>query len=168
MSQRSLRFGLLGCGKIAERHANLLGNNEVTGAKLTAVCDIDGPCARTFASSYGVDAYSSIDEMMKSGKVDIVSVLTPSGTHAANVIELATYGRPIVVEKPMALTLVDADRMIEACDLNGVKLFVSWRRRENGTFQDSRRTRCSCRGRWQHVRLSGPAPCCFGPISVRR
>ena len=47
-------------------------------------------------------------------RIDVVSVLTPSGLHCDNVLELAEYGRPLVVEKPMALRLEDADRMIEA------------------------------------------------------
>ena len=58
-------------------------------------------------------------------------VLTPSGAHCANVLELVEYGRPIVVEKPMALRLEDADRMIEACDAHGVKLFVVHQNRYN-------------------------------------
>ena len=58
-------------------------------------------------------------------------MLTPSGAHCANVLELVEYGRPIVVEKPMALRLEDADRMIEACDAHGVKLFVVHQNRYN-------------------------------------
>ena len=64
-------------------------------------------------------------------RIDVFSVLTPSGAHCPNVLELAEYGRPIVVEKPMALRLEDADRMIDACDAHAVKLFVVHQNRYN-------------------------------------
>ena len=64
-------------------------------------------------------------------RIDVFSVLTPSGAHCDNVLDLVQYGRPIVVEKPLALRLDDADRMIEACDAHGVKLFVVHQNRYN-------------------------------------
>jgi len=65
-------------------------------------------------------------------------VLTPSGAHCGNVLDLVEYGRPIVVEKPMALRLEDADRMIEACDAHGVKLFVVHQNRYNSPILRAR------------------------------
>ncbi len=62
--------------------------------------------------------------MMSKSDPDVVSVLTPSGMHCEHVLRLAPYGKHIVVEKPMALTLDDADAMIAACDLHGCRLFV--------------------------------------------
>ena len=64
-------------------------------------------------------------------RIDVISVLTPSGAHCENVLEFARYGRPMVVEKPLALRLKDADDMIEACDAHGVKLFVVHQNRYN-------------------------------------
>jgi predicted dehydrogenase len=64
--------------------------------------------------------------------------LTPSGVHATNVVELARYGKHFVVEKPMALTLDDADRMIRVCDEAGVKLFVVKQNRYNLPVQKLR------------------------------
>ncbi len=125
------KFGLVGCGKIAERHANLLRHGNVAGAKLAAVCDINEERARSMAEKHDVIPFTSIDEMMQSDHVDVVSVLTPSGLHANNVLALARHGKPIVVEKPMALTLDDADRMIEACDTHGTRLFVIKQNRFN-------------------------------------
>jgi predicted dehydrogenase len=63
--------------------------------------------------------------------IDAICILTPSGEHAKNVIELAPYKKHLIVEKPMALTLSDADRMIQACDENGVRLFVVKQNRYN-------------------------------------
>ncbi len=126
-----IRFGLLGCGKIARRHAHLLAGGHVPGACLDAVCDVDAGAAARFAKEFGVQSFTDARAMMQSASVDAVTVLTPSGTHASNVVTLAPFGRPIVVEKPMALTLDDADRAIEACDRHRCKLFVVKQNRFN-------------------------------------
>lgn len=129
-----IRFGLLGCGKIAERHAKLLAGGHVTGARLQAVCDLDLERATSLGSRHGVRACTQLGDLMGSD-VDAVAILTPSGFHARNIVELSRFGRPIVVEKPMALTLDDADRAIEACDRHGCKLFVVKQNRFNVPVQ---------------------------------
>ncbi len=126
-----LNFALVGCGRISKRHSELLANNQITGAKLVAVCDIIKNKAEKIANTFDLPAYTDMHEMMKSNDIDVVVVLTESGYHAKHVIELAVYGKHIVVEKPMALTLGDADRMIEACDKSGVKLFIVKQNRFN-------------------------------------
>lgn len=124
------RLALVGCGRIAKRHAELL-SGVVANAKLVAVCDIDAEKARSFGERYGVDWYQSIDEMMSRARPDVVSVLTPSGLHCEHVLQLAPFGKHIVVEKPMALTLDDADAMIAACDAHNCRLFVVKQNRFN-------------------------------------
>lgn len=123
-------FALVGCGRIAQRHAELL-SNQIDGAKLIAVCDVDETKVDSFARKYGVPGYRDIDAMMREVHPDVVSVLTPSGLHARHVLQLAPYGKHIVVEKPMALTLDDADAMIAACDRHGSRLFVVKQNRFN-------------------------------------
>ena len=124
-------FALVGCGRISQRHSDLLGNNEIKGARLTAVCDKILNKAQTIANKFGIPAYEDMHEMMKSEKIDVVVILTESGRHASHVIQLAPYGAHIVVEKPMALTLKDADEMIEACNRKRIKLFVIKQNRFN-------------------------------------
>lgn len=126
-----INFALVGCGRISKRHSELLGNNQIFGASLVAVCDKVIDKAMLIAKKYDIPAYSNMHEMMKIEKVDVVVVLTESGLHAKHTIELAPYGAHVVVEKPMALTLNDADQMIEACDKHGVKLFVIKQNRFN-------------------------------------
>jgi len=127
-----LNIALIGCGRIAVRHAELLGAGLINGAKLVAVCDIDKNKAEKFGSKYGVNYYDSFQEMMKiEQNIDAVSILTPSGMHAEHTIALATYKKHIIVEKPMALTLEDADKMIRVCDENGIRLFVIKQNRYN-------------------------------------
>ncbi len=123
-------FALVGCGRIAKRHAELL-SGVVRGARLVAVCDIDGNKAREFGDEYGVDYYTDMHEMMAKAKPDVVSVLTPSGMHCSHVLQLAPYAKHIVVEKPVALTLGDADAMITSCDIHGCRLFVVKQNRFN-------------------------------------
>lgn len=126
-----IRFGLLGCGRIAKRHSDLLGGNHIDGARLVAVCDNVRSRADAIASKFGVPAVYDIDEFLAREDIDAVAVLTPSGMHPAHVIACAKAGKHVVVEKPMALRLQDADEMIRACDEAGVKLFVVKQNRFN-------------------------------------
>lgn len=127
----TLNFALVGCGRIAKRHSELLGYRQIEGASLIAVCDIVEERARKVGEQFSVPYFTDMHQMMQSISVDVVVVLTESGNHARHVTELAKYGKHIVVEKPMALTLDDADRMIEACDQAGCKLFVVKQNRFN-------------------------------------
>ncbi len=126
-----LKFALVGCGRIAKRHSELLGYNQIENAELVAVCDIVENKAKKLGEQFSVPYYADIDTMMQKEDIDVVSVLTESGNHAKHVIGLANYGKHIVVEKPMALTIDDADRMIVACAENNCKLFVVKQNRFN-------------------------------------
>jgi len=128
-----LGFVLVGCGRIARKHAGNLADGVVKGAKLVAVCDIVKEKAKMYGEKYDVPYYTDMHQMMseQSDKIDVVDILTPSGDHADHCVELAKYGKHIVVEKPMALTLRDADKMVRTCDQAGVKLFVVKQNRYN-------------------------------------
>lgn len=126
-----IKFAIVGCGRIAKRHSDLLGGSQIEGASLGAVCDTDLEKARTIGERFGVPFFTDAHQMMQCQDIDALAILTESGNHARNVIDLARYGKHIVVEKPMALTLDDADAMISACDENGIKLFVVKQNRFN-------------------------------------
>lgn len=130
-----MRFGLVGCGRIAARHAELLGRGQIEGATLAAVCDIIPEKAQSIGRTFNVPWFKDMHEMMRYCDLDAVCVLTPSGYHAEHVIQLARYKKHIVVEKPMALTLDDADAMIRACDEQQIKLFVVKQNRFNVPVQ---------------------------------
>jgi len=127
----TLKIALVGCGRIAKRHSELLGNNEIKGAGLVAVCDINENKAAAIGHKFNIPYYTDMHKMMQHEDIDVVSILTESGNHAKHVIELASYGKHLIVEKPMALTLSDADKMIEACDNNNCRLFVVKQNRFN-------------------------------------
>jgi predicted dehydrogenase len=126
-----IRFGLLGCGRIAKRHSELLGGNHISGATLVAVCDPIRARANAVASKFSVPASYDINDFLSRKDIDAVSVLTPSGLHPQHVIACAKAGKHVIVEKPMALRLQDADDMIRACDVAGVKLFIVKQNRFN-------------------------------------
>ena len=126
-----LKFALIGCGRISKRHSELLGLDQIKGASLCAVCDVDINKASNIGKKFNIPYYTNMHDMAKSEKIDVFVILTESGNHAKNVIELTKYSKHIVVEKPMALTLQDSDSMIQACENMGVKLFVVKQNRFN-------------------------------------
>jgi UDP-N-acetyl-2-amino-2-deoxyglucuronate dehydrogenase len=134
-----LRFALVGCGNIARKHAHAV-HHHVDNGELGAFVDRDLKRAQDLSAKYGAPAFASVEDMMRQvgERIDVINVLTPSGVHCRNVLELVEYGRPLVVEKPLALRLEDADRMIEACDAHGVKLFVVHQNRYNPPIAKAR------------------------------
>jgi len=126
-----IKFGVVGCGRIAKRHLDLLGGNQIDGAELVAICDSDPERLTAARQRYNVAAYGDIEALLADPSVEVVTILTPSGMHAAHAVAAARAGKHIVVEKPMALRLDDADAMIAACDKARVKLFVVKQNRLN-------------------------------------
>jgi len=127
----TVSFAIVGCGRILKKHIEAI--KEIDKADIVAVCDVVKEKAERGGLEAGVPNYLSYDEMLqKHPEIDVVSILTPSGLHPVHVIDIASrYKKHIVCEKPMALKLEDADRMIKCCDANGVKLFVVKQNRYN-------------------------------------
>ncbi len=132
-----LRFALIGCSAIAKKHAAALAGLE--DAELAAVCDKVEERAAEFGKEYRVPHFTEYRKMLEEKDVDVVTVLTPTGDHAQRVMDVARFRKHIVVEKPMALRLDDADDMIRSCDEAGVKLFVVKQNRFNRPVQALRR-----------------------------
>ena len=126
-----IRFGLLGCGRIAKRHSDLLGGGHIAGAQLVAVCDEVRERADAIASRFNVPALYDLDDLLGRDDIDAVSVLPRAACIRRMLSRCAKAGKHVIVEKPMALRLEDADAMIRACDQAGVKLFVVKQNRFN-------------------------------------
>lgn len=126
------RFAIVGCGNIAKKHVQAI-QEYVGHAEVVAFCDVDFARAQELARRNNAHAFSNIRDMMQGMQkdIDIVNVLTPSGLHTSNVLELVEYRKPLVVEKPIALRLDEADRIIRSCDTHGVKIFVVHQNRYN-------------------------------------
>jgi UDP-N-acetyl-2-amino-2-deoxyglucuronate dehydrogenase len=103
------------------------------------VCDIVPERARASAEQEGVPAFSSYEEMLQRVECDIVSICTPSGLHAAHGALAARAGKHVITEKPMAISLGQADELVKACDDAGVFLFVVKQNRLNPPIQLLRR-----------------------------
>jgi UDP-N-acetyl-2-amino-2-deoxyglucuronate dehydrogenase len=81
-----LRFVLVGCGRIAKRHADLLGKGQIDGGELAAVCDIDRGKAENLAREFAVPFYDDMHQMCARERFDVIVVLTESGLHAQHVV----------------------------------------------------------------------------------
>lgn len=130
-----VRYGIVGCGHIAKKHVAAIKADE--GAELVAVCDTNKDRLKEFAVD-GVIGYTDLAEMLQTD-IDVVCICTPSGLHPALTIQAAEAKKHVIVEKPMALTLEDADRMMDACEANGVKMAVVHPNRFRPAIQELRR-----------------------------
>jgi UDP-N-acetyl-2-amino-2-deoxyglucuronate dehydrogenase len=126
MSQR-IGIGVVGCGMIAAVQAEAI--RQLPNAALVAVCSRDGLRAAEFAARYGATAYTDYDEFLAHPGLSLVSICTPSGTHADLGMAAAAAGHHVLVEKPIEVTLARADALIEACERHGVRLGVIFQSR---------------------------------------
>ena len=125
-----IKFAVVGCGNIGKRHIAVIDAQD--RAELIAICDIRESVCKELSSQYSnVPYYTSFEEMCKSIDADIISIATPHGLHAEMAIHCARAGKNILVEKPMALTVEDCQRMIDAAEQNNVKLMVVKQNRFN-------------------------------------
>ncbi len=132
---RPIRFGLVGCGRIAVNHIGAI-QAHAERAELVAVCDVLPDRAQAIAAQTSASAYGSLDELLEhQPAVDAVILATPSGVHAAQAITCAHAGRHVITEKPMATRWQDGKAMVTACDTAGVHLFVVKQNRLNATLQ---------------------------------
>jgi predicted dehydrogenase len=134
----SIGLALIGCGKISQKHARVIPT--IAGASLVQACDPLKERADAIAAlAPGCRPTTSIDVVLQDPEVNVVSICTPSGSHAELGILAARAGKHVIIEKPLALRLEDADRLIETCDRRGVKLFVVQQNRYNRPVQAARR-----------------------------
>jgi UDP-N-acetyl-2-amino-2-deoxyglucuronate dehydrogenase len=132
-----ISFGLIGCGRVAPRHARSLA--QLGETQLVGVADIRADRAHRFAHEYGADAYTDYHQLLARPDVDAVNVCVPSGLHATVVLDVLQAGKHVLVEKPIALSLADADRMIATAREAGRSLGVVLQNRYNSPMQQVRR-----------------------------
>lgn len=123
MTRTDIRVGLIGAGYIATWHADAI--RATPGLRLAAVCDAAPEAAGALAAALGVPAFGSVADLIAAGAVDAVHVLTPPQTHAAIAMECLAAGLHVLVEKPMALSLDEAQAMQAAAQAAGRQLAVS-------------------------------------------
>lgn len=131
-----LRFGIIGCGRVAPRHAQSIAQLDST--ELAAVADIKPARAENFAKEHGGTAYADYRALLDRPDVEAVSICVPSGLHAAVAIDAMRAGKHVLVEKPIAIELEDADRMIQVAREQRVTLAVVLQNRYNHPMQQVR------------------------------
>lgn len=128
MPKSEIRFALIGCGRIAQRHAEHITNN----GKLIAVCDVDKVKADELAAKYNVTAYYDVDDLFETEKnIDVVSICSPNGLHARHTIQSLKSGFHVLCEKPMAINVNDCGEMIKAAERANKRLFAIKQNRFN-------------------------------------
>ncbi len=128
---QTIGVGLVGCGMIARVQAEAIAAlaQQSPGARLVAVCTRDAARGEAFVQRYGGTAYQDYDQFLAHPGLDLVSICTPSGTHADYGVRAAEAGRHVLVEKPIEIDLPRADALIDACDRHQVRLGVIFQSR---------------------------------------
>lgn len=128
-----VHFAIVGCGRIGTRHAEHISNL----AHLNAICDTDEQALAKLKEKYPhVHAYLSIDELLENDKdTQVINICTPNGLHAEHTVKALRANRHVVCEKPMALTVKDAEQMIEEAHLAKRHLFIVKQNRFNPPVQ---------------------------------
>lgn len=134
ITDREIRFALVGCGRIARNHFSAIKHHG-DSCRLVGICDIESEALERAAELTGATPYRSLDTMLADCKADAVILTTPSGLHPCQAIKVAQSGRHVITEKPMATRWDDGKRMVTACDDAHVRLFVVKQNRRNATLR---------------------------------
>jgi predicted dehydrogenase len=118
--QRPLRVAAVGCGHLGTYHARILRDHP--GAELVHVVDVDADKAAALAAETGCEPLTCLNDLP--GDLDAVTIAVPTSVHAATAVPLLERGVPCLVEKPLAGTLEDADRILYAAQRGNAALSV--------------------------------------------
>ena len=127
----TVRFGLLGAGRIGKVHAAAIASNPK--ARLVAVADALEPAARALAQAWGAQV-RSLDDIVSAGDIDAVVICTPTDTHADLIERLARAGKAIFCEKPIDLDVARVEACLKVVDKTGAALMVGFNRRFDPHF----------------------------------
>jgi len=134
VNEKGLRAAVVGVGHLGRHHARILSS--VDGARLEAVVDVNEPRAREIAAGAGARALTSARDLL--GHVDLVSIATPTETHAEIATLFLDHGIPVLVEKPLARSVAEADAIIAAAARSGAALAVGHTERFNPAVMAAR------------------------------
>lgn len=133
--EKTVRWGIIGCGDVTEVKSGP-GFQKAQGSALTAVMRRNGELAQDYAARHGVPRwYDQANALIADPGVDIVYVATPPSSHKAYTLAAAQAGKPVYVEKPMAMNTAECEEMLAVCRQAGVPLYVAFYRRALPRFQ---------------------------------
>ncbi len=138
MTTRTLRFAVLGAGRIGRIHAGNLAHR-IPGAQLTALCDVIPENLAAAAAGLAVPkTFSDYREVLRDPEVDAVVICTPTNTHSQVILDAAAAGKQIFCEKPIDLSIGKIQAINEEVRRRGVRLMVGFNRRFDPTFEKVR------------------------------
>jgi UDP-N-acetyl-2-amino-2-deoxyglucuronate dehydrogenase len=128
ITDKLVNFAIVGCGRIAQRHAEHINNM----GKLLAVCDTDLTKAKKMGIEFNANIYDDINDMLnKESEIDVVSICSPNGLHALHSISALNAGYHVLCEKPLSININDCGEMIKAAEKNNKRLFAIKQNRYN-------------------------------------
>ena len=133
-----MNYAIIGCGRIAANHVNAALQ---CGMNIVAVCDLNQRAMDAIVYEFrlkGAKTYTDFKEMLKENQIDVVSLAVDSGARAKIALSVLDFGVHLIVEKPMAMSLLDADAMLEKAEKKGVKICVCQQNRYNEAIQATR------------------------------
>jgi myo-inositol 2-dehydrogenase/D-chiro-inositol 1-dehydrogenase len=124
MRKGILRVGLIGCGEVCE-HKHMPALRQIDGAQVTAVADVNERRARHVASRFGIDhVFADPSSLIRSGAADVIGVLVPPAAHVEVASMAIEAGCHVLIEKPIALTIVDADALVDLADRHDLRILM--------------------------------------------
>ena len=126
-TNNKIGIGIVGLGVIANQHAQTI--LQVKHSELVAASSRSEENRTKFSNEFDIPVFEDYDEMLQSDDVRAVSICTPSGTHLEYGLKAAEAGKHIIVEKPIEITVERGQKVLEACEQNGVKLAVIYQNR---------------------------------------
>ncbi|MCC3359525.1 Gfo/Idh/MocA family protein [Bacillus sp. REN16] len=131
---KKIKIGVVGSGSISNTHIKSI--NEVSNAELVAIYSRNKETVQKMADTYNLKAYTDYRDFLTNAGIDMVAIVTPSGTHAELGIAAAKAGKHVVVEKPIDITIEKTNKLIEACKNNNVILSCIFQHRFDEAVQD--------------------------------
>ena len=120
MCEKKVSFGIVGCGVIARYHAQAILS--LDHAELVGACSKSGASTAAFCDEFSIRSFADYGEMLACPEISAVCICTPSGDHAAQILQALRAGKHVVVEKPMCISLADADEVIRVADETGLRV----------------------------------------------
>ena len=137
-----MKYALIGCGRIAVNHMKAAINNEL---EIVAVCDVIPEKMEEILAKYdlqgdeSIKRYTDYREMIEKEEIELASIATESGIHAEIALYCIEHGVNVIIEKPMAMSIEDADKIIEAAEKYNVKVSACHQNRFNVAIQELRK-----------------------------
>ncbi len=137
-----MKYALIGCGRIATNHVKAVLNN---GLEFVAACDLLPEAIETLLAKHGLENDTSIARytdyrkmLAEHPEIELVAIATDSGVHAEITLYCIDQGVNVIVEKPMTMSMADAEEVIRRSDEKGVKVSVCHQNRFNVAIQEMR------------------------------